>query len=164
MIDDYVRTRDATHCAVIDWRRAGRYRWTRRPTCVNAQSRAKSAITKVLKIDAVVHYGDGRSLPMHPEPKCQTRNGVRKMPAKVREWISPALVSPDLVLEAQPPAQPHSCVVVECPIRFADGAYLEVVRPAAQRAVQLAHQLCGVLPCHRADGHRMDFLDHAFDA
>src|SRR3954453_16479575 len=32
---------------------------------------------------------------------------------KVREWIGSALASPDLVLEAQPPAQPHSRVVVE---------------------------------------------------
>src|SRR5215471_13943622 len=31
---------------------------------------------------------------------------------KVREWVSSALASPDLVLEAQPPAQPHSRVVV----------------------------------------------------
>src|SRR6516164_6662190 len=42
-----------------------------------------------------------------------------EMPVKVREWISSALASPDLVLEAQPPAQPHSRVVVERPIRFA---------------------------------------------
>jgi hypothetical protein len=31
-------------------------------------------------------------------------------------------------------------------IRLGDGAYLEVVRPSAQRAVQLLHQLCGVSP------------------
>jgi len=43
-----------------------------------------------------------------------------EVPVKVREWIGPALASPDLVLEAQPPAQPHSCVVVERPIRFGD--------------------------------------------
>src|SRR5436189_1689418 len=85
-----------------------------------------------------------------------------EVPVKVREWISPALASPDLVLEAQPPTQPHSSVVVERPLRLVDGAYLEVVRPSAQRAVQLAHQPCGVLPCHRPDGQRMDFLDHAF--
>src|SRR5215472_8242495 len=42
------------------------------------------------------------------------------MPVKVREWIRPAPASPDLVLEAQPPAQPHRCVVVERPIRFSD--------------------------------------------
>src|SRR5215813_11469282 len=42
------------------------------------------------------------------------------MPVKVREWISPAPVSPELVLVAQPPAQPHGCVVVERPIRFSD--------------------------------------------
>src|SRR6266481_1555683 len=52
-----------------------------------------------------------------------------EVPVKVREWISPSLASPDLVLEAQPPTQPHSGVVVERPIRLVDGAYLEVVRP-----------------------------------
>src|SRR5262249_7297347 len=31
-----------------------------------------------------------------------------EMPVKVREWIAPALASPDLVLESEPPAQPHS--------------------------------------------------------
>src|SRR5271165_3252578 len=69
-----------------------------------------------------------------------------------------------VVLEAQPPAQPHCCVVVERPIRLVDGSYLEVVRPSAQRAVQLCHQLCGLLPCPRSVGQRMDFLDHALDA
>src|SRR5207245_8150670 len=98
--------------------------------------------------------------PRHVVPK-PAQAYEPEVPVKVREWIGPALASPDLVLEAQPPAQPHSCVVVERPIRFADGAYLEVVRPSAQRAVQLSHQLCGLLPRHRADGHRMDFLDHA---
>src|ERR1700757_3968498 len=39
-----------------------------------------------------------------------------EVPVKVREWISSALASPDLVLEAQPPAQPHSRVIVERPI------------------------------------------------
>src|ERR1700681_861129 len=42
------------------------------------------------------------------------------VPVEVREWISPALASPDLVLVAQPPAQPHCCVAVERPIRFGD--------------------------------------------
>src|SRR3954451_24124983 len=42
------------------------------------------------------------------------------MPVEVREWIRPAPASPDLVLVAQPPAQPHGCVVVERPIRFSD--------------------------------------------
>src|SRR5580693_2616442 len=31
-----------------------------------------------------------------------------EVPVEVREWISPALASPDLMLDAQPPAQPHS--------------------------------------------------------
>src|ERR1700726_3058758 len=60
-----------------------------------------------------------------------------EVPIKVRKWIGPALASPGFVLDAQPPAQPHSGVVVDRPIRFGDGAYLEVVRPSAQRAVQL---------------------------
>src|SRR5215831_19269256 len=29
----------------------------------------------------------------------------------MREWIGPALASPDVVLDTQPPAQPHSSVV-----------------------------------------------------
>src|SRR5271157_5332209 len=64
-----------------------------------------------------------------------------EVPVKVREWIGPALLSPDLMLDAQPPAQPHSGVVVDRPIRLGDGANFEVVRPSAQRAVQLVHQL-----------------------
>src|SRR5215831_6909944 len=55
---------------------------------------------------------------------------------KVREWISSALAPPDLVLEAQPPAQPHSRVVVEHPIRFAGGSNAKVVGPSAERLVQ----------------------------
>ena len=62
---------------------------------------------------------------------------------EVREWIAAALASSGFVLEAQPPAQPHSRVVVERPIRRSDGAYREVVRPSAKGAVQLTHQLCG---------------------
>jgi hypothetical protein len=40
-----------------------------------------------------------------------------KMAVQVREWIAPAPSSPDLVLETQPPAQPHRGVVVESAIR-----------------------------------------------
>src|ERR1700677_1442344 len=39
-----------------------------------------------------------------------------EVPVEVRGWIGPALTSPDLVLGAQPPTQPHCCVVVERPI------------------------------------------------
>src|SRR5499433_3577525 len=87
-----------------------------------------------------------------------------EVPVEAREWISPALASPDLVLGAQPPAQPHSGVVVDRPICFGDGAYTVVVRPSAQRPVQLTHQLCGFLPCPRSDCQRMDLLDHTLDA
>jgi len=34
-------------------------------------------------------------------------------PVEMREWISPASASPDLVFGPQPPTQPHSRVVVE---------------------------------------------------
>src|SRR4029077_6050700 len=83
---------------------------------------------------------------------------------EVREWIAAALASSGLVLEAQPPTQPHSRVVVERPIRRIDGAYREVVRPSAQRAVQLSHQLCGFLPRMRPGGQLMDLFDRALDA
>ena len=68
--------------------------------------------------------------PRHVVPK-PAQAYEPEVPVKVLEWISSALASPDLVLEAQPPAQPHSGVVVDRPIRFGDGAYFEVVRPSA---------------------------------
>ena len=37
---------------------------------------------------------------------------------KVREWIAPALTSPDLVLGAQPPTHPHRRVGVERTVRL----------------------------------------------
>src|SRR5215510_9317673 len=80
---------------------------------------------------------------------------------KVREWIGSALASPDFVLEAQPPAQPHSRVVVEHPIRFAGGSNAKVIGPSAQRVVQLIHQPCGLLPSTRSVGQRVDSFDHA---
>ena len=76
---------------------------------------------------------------LHPR-RAATKPGQAyepEVPVEVREWISSALASPDLVLEAQPPAQPHSRVVVEHPIRFAGGANTKVIGPSAQRAVQL---------------------------
>src|SRR6476469_7546606 len=68
--------------------------------------------------------------PRHVVPK-PAQAHEPEVPVKVREWIRPALASPDFVLEAQPPAQPHSGVVVERPVRFCDGAYFEVVRPTS---------------------------------
>src|SRR2546423_9397799 len=44
------------------------------------------------------------------------------MPVEVRERIRPAPPSPGLVLVAQPPAEPHGCLVVEPPIRCSDAA------------------------------------------
>src|SRR6266480_4587933 len=66
--------------------------------------------------------------PRHVMPK-RAQAYEPEVPVKMREWIGPALASPDFMLGAQPPTQPHSCVVVDRPVRFGDGAYLEVVRP-----------------------------------
>src|SRR5215471_6491300 len=87
-----------------------------------------------------------------------------KVPVKVREGIAPALASPDLVLELEPPAQPPSRVVVERTIGFAGGADTEVIGPPAERAVQHVDELCGFLPATRSVGQRMDPFDHALDA
>ena len=70
------------------------------------------------------------------------------MPVEVREWIRPAPASPDLVLEAQPPAQPHRCVVVERPKRG---------RPARQKILPRAREAgaCGpeaLIEVERAKG------------
>src|SRR5881409_3341428 len=101
--------------------------------------------------------------PRHVVPK-RGQAYEPEVPVKVREWIIPALASSDLVLDAQPPAQPHSGVVVDRPVRFGDGAYIEVVRPSAQRAVQLTHQLCGLLPCPGSDCQHVNVFHHALDA
>src|SRR5215207_8938848 len=93
--------------------------------------------------------------PRHVAPK-RAQAYEPEVPVKVREWIGPALASPDVVLDAQPPTQPRRCVVVDRPVRLVDGAYLEVVRPSAQHAVQRAHQLRGVLPSPRSGGQRVD--------
>jgi hypothetical protein len=98
-----------------------------------------------------------RLRPRHVVPK-PVQACEPEVPVQVREWIVPALAPPpDFVLGAQPPTQPHCRVIVERSISRADGAYLEVVRPSAQHAVQLAHQHCGLLPCPRSIGQRVDF-------
>src|SRR5258708_14882711 len=96
-----------------------------------------------------------RLRPRHVVPK-PAQAYEPKVPVKVREWIRSALASPDLVLEAQPPAQPHSGLVVDRPVRRGDRAYFEVVRPSAQRACHLLHQLSGLLPSPRSASLRLD--------
>src|SRR6266853_4479777 len=103
---------------------------------------------------------------LHPR-RAATKLGQTYEPevlVKVREWIGSSLASPDFVLEAQPPAQPHSRVVVEHPICFAGGSNAKVVGPSAERLVQLIHQPCGLLPSTRSVGQRVDSFDHALDA
>src|ERR1700716_3696286 len=95
-----------------------------------------------------------RFRPRHVVPKPAQANET-EVPVEWRQWIGPAPTSPDLVLVAQPPTQPRSGIGVERSIRLADRAYSEVVRPAAQRAIQLAHQLRGPLPRHRDCRQRM---------
>ena len=57
-----------------------------------------------------------------------------EVPVEVREGIRPAPAAPDLVLVAQPPAQPRSGVVVERTVGPVGRPYPRVVRPAAQGA------------------------------
>src|SRR5208337_2443402 len=104
-----------------------------------------------------------RLRPRHVVPK-SGQAYEPEVPVEVREWIAPAPSSPDFVLEAQPPAQPHRRVSIEGPIRLAEGAYRKVVRPSAQRSVHLAHQRRGLLPCARSVGQRVDFPDRALNA
>src|ERR1019366_5303099 len=54
-----------------------------------------------------------------------------EVPVEVREWIGPAPAPSDLVFGTQPPAQPHSGITVERPIRFGNSANTEVVGPFA---------------------------------
>ena len=101
----------------------------------------------------------------HPDPDAERLAAYEpEIPVEVREWIAPALASPALVLEPQPPAQPHSHVCVERAIRLAGGADAEVIGPPAEHAVQLVYELSGVLPGTRPDGQRVDSFDHALDA
>src|SRR5450631_2830417 len=103
---------------------------------------------------------------LHPRRVAPKRSQAYEpeVPVKVREWIAPALASPDFVLGAQPPTQPHRGIAVDRPVRLVDGAYLEVVRPSAQRAIQRAYQLCGILPGPRSNGQLMDIRYHVLDA
>src|SRR5271169_2660461 len=63
-----------------------------------------------------------RLRPRHVAPKPGQTHEPEGL-VEVREWIAAALASSGLVLEAQPPTQPHSRIVVERPIRRIDGAY-----------------------------------------
>src|SRR5215831_10005896 len=85
---------------------------------------------------------------LHPRHVTSPRGQAYEpeVPVKVREWISPAPASPDFVLEAQPPAQPHSGVAVDRPIRLGDGAYLKVVRHP--RSVRFTLATSSVVSCH----------------
>ena len=68
--------------------------------------------------------------PRHVVPK-PAQAYEPEVPVEMREWIGPALASPDFVLDAQPPAQPHSGVIVDRPIRYVNSANAEVVGPSA---------------------------------
>src|SRR4029077_12957408 len=112
------------------------------------------------------HPALGKDLTPSPTARrVQAQLSVRARSARRGARVDkPALTSPDLVLDAQPPAQPHRGVAVDRPVRLVDGAYLEVVRPSAQRAVQLLHQPCGSSPCLRSGSERVDGFHYALDA
>ena len=102
--------------------------------------------------------------PRHVVPK-SAQAYEPEVPVEVREWIAPASASPDLVLGAQPPAQPHSRVAVERAIRFADGANVEVVGPSACARFNLPTN--SVVSCQLPDRSVSAWtfsLDHALDA
>src|SRR5437879_3661301 len=66
------------------------------------------------------HPALGQDVTPLPTARCTlARSGVRDRNARRGARVDTSRpVSPDLVLVAQPPAQPHGCVVVEHPIRF----------------------------------------------
>ena len=72
-----------------------------------------------------------------------------EVPIEVREWIAPAPSSPDFVLGAQPPAQPHRCVSVERPIRLVDGPTWKSF--AHPRSVRFTLPTSVVVSCHVPD-------------
>src|SRR5512141_655158 len=87
-----------------------------------------------------------------------------EVPVEVREGIAPAPASPDFVFVTQPPTQPRSGVAVERPIRTGGTPNLEVIRPAAQRSIQLTHHVRGLLPPRFQVSQVMDLLDHSANA
>ena len=66
-----------------------------------------------------------------------------EVPVKMREWIGPALATPGFVLGLQPPAQPNCCVAVECPIRLADGAYMQTRSTQGSLLGSVLSTICG---------------------
>src|ERR1700677_4895681 len=74
-----------------------------------------------------------RLRPRHVVPK-PGQTYEPEVPVEVREWIAPASSSPDFVLGAQPPAQPHRCISVERPIRFSETTVSKLVVDAGQAA------------------------------
>ena len=91
--------------------------------CVQRACKAQPLIEPDMQICRIrLSDKTSRLHPRHVVPK-SAQAYEPEVPVEVREWICPASASPDLVLGAQPPAQPHSRVAVERPIRRTDGAY-----------------------------------------
>ncbi len=86
------------------------------------------------------------STPCHVQARSVARARCARTDARV-DSSRPSV--PELVLVEQPPTQPRRGVVVERTVCTAGRAHTEVVRPAAQRAVQLVHLLRGLLPTRR---------------
>src|SRR5258707_3900946 len=84
------------------------------------------------------HPALGQSFTPSPTARrAQAGSSVRAQSARKEARVDRSrLATPGFVLELKPPAQPHRCVAVECPICLADGAHLEVVRPSAQPPIR----------------------------
>ena len=95
----------------------------------------------------------------------RARSGVRARSARTgRERIAPALRRRPCACGAATDATAQRCSASSARYARLFVPNSEVVRPAAQRAIQLLHQLRGLLPRQRRCRQRMDLLDHAPDA
>jgi hypothetical protein len=109
----------------------------------------------------IVEFPDRKPASGHSEDKAHAK-AFRDLEDRLCDCVRMSRIAVQLMtntrFDTQPPAQPHGGVVVDRSVRLVDGAYIEVVRPSAQRAVQLRHQLCGSLPCTRSEGARTTAL------
>src|SRR5437773_10394869 len=66
--------------------------------------------------------------PRHVVPQARETHETHGL-VEVRGGLRPVPAASDLVLVAQPPAQPRRRVAVDRPIRFVDGTYLGTIIP-----------------------------------
>ena len=80
-----------------------------------------------------------KTLRLRPRLVAPAQTGKTEVPVKVREWIRPALASPDLMLVAQPPTQPRCRVAVDRTVGTTDGSCGQI--RAAMRQLAVVQQL-----------------------